>query len=99
MPIRLYLDGQQFDPETIRLLGLAFEITRAVLKIDEGDEPAKAVIASKLIELAQQGERDPDRLSDRVVTLISEPPNGGPRRSVDASVPSSPSAEPLAKAG
>jgi hypothetical protein len=46
MPIRLYLDGQQFDPETIRLLGLAFEITRAALKIDEGDEPAKAVIAS-----------------------------------------------------
>jgi hypothetical protein len=27
MPIRQYLDGERFDPETTRLLGLAFEFT------------------------------------------------------------------------
>jgi hypothetical protein len=62
MPIRPYLDGHTFDSETVRLLGLAFEITRPALNVQEGDR-AKKIIAKKLIELAKQGERDPDRLS------------------------------------
>jgi hypothetical protein len=57
-----YLDGHTFDSETVRLLGLAFEITRSALNVQEGDR-AKKIIAKKLIELAKQGERDPDRLS------------------------------------
>ena len=31
MPIRPYLDGQRFDPETIRVLGLAFEMARVAV--------------------------------------------------------------------
>ena len=51
MPIRPYLDGHTFDSETIRLLGLAFEITRSALNVQEGDEQAKESIAKELIEL------------------------------------------------
>jgi hypothetical protein len=29
MPITLYLDGHKFDPETKRVMGVAFEIGRA----------------------------------------------------------------------
>jgi len=36
MPITPYLNGQQFDPETKRILGLAFEMTCAALHIGEG---------------------------------------------------------------
>jgi hypothetical protein len=71
VPIRPYLDGHSFDPETVRLLGLAFEITRAALKTE--DEPVKQAIAIKLIEFAKQGERDPERLSDRALALIRNP--------------------------
>jgi len=67
MPIRPYLDGHAFDAETVRLLGIAFEITRDGLKVEEWDEPGRAVIAAKLIELAEQGERDPERLSGRAL--------------------------------
>ncbi len=31
MPISSHLDGEQFDPETQRIIGLAFELTRAAL--------------------------------------------------------------------
>jgi hypothetical protein len=72
MPIRPYLDDHTFDPETVRLLGLAFEITRAALNIEERNEPAKEIIASKLIELVKQGERDPTRLSEQVLAWVRE---------------------------
>jgi hypothetical protein len=71
VPIGPYLDGHRFDPETVRLLGLAFEITRAALKTE--DEAVKQGIALKLIELAKHGERDPERLSDHVLALFGNP--------------------------
>src|SRR5215510_6441255 len=71
MPIRPYLDGHTFDPETVRLLGIAFEITRAALKIGVENEPAREAVARMLIELAEQGERDPDRLSEEVLARVS----------------------------
>ena len=70
MPIRPYLDGHPFDPETVRLLGLAFDLTRAALKIEDGNEQAKEVLAEKLIELAQQGERDPEQLCEWVLKWV-----------------------------
>jgi hypothetical protein len=72
MPIRPYLDDHTLGPETVRLLGIAFEITRAALKIEERNEPAKEVIAGKLIELAKQGDRDPARLSEQVLVWVRE---------------------------
>jgi hypothetical protein len=74
MPIRPYLDGHRFDSETIRLLGLAFEITRSALNVQEDDEQAKEIIAKELIDLAKQGERDPDRLCEQVLAMISAKP-------------------------
>ena len=71
MPIRIYLsNNHQFDAETVRLLGVAFEITRAALEIDDKNEPARHAIATKLIELATSGERDPDRLAELVLASI-----------------------------
>ena len=32
MPIRPFLNGQTFDPETARLVGIAFETARAAIK-------------------------------------------------------------------
>jgi len=73
MPIRPYLNGHQFDAETVRVLGVAFEITRAALKIEDRNEAAKEAIAGKLIQMVQNGERHPDRLSERLLELVSPP--------------------------
>ncbi len=33
MPITVYLDGYKPDPETKRVMGVAFEMTRAALRL------------------------------------------------------------------
>ena len=62
MPIRPFLNGQTFDPETARLVGIAFETARAAIKrrADLSDE----MIARTIIELAKAGERDDDVLCE-----------------------------------
>ena len=66
MPIRSHLNGQRFDPETMRLMGLAYELTLISLRlVDRAD--INNVVAQKLIELAKSGERDPERLCEAVV--------------------------------
>ena len=82
MPIRHYLQGHRFDPETARLLGLAFEMAVVALEHVEGPvAPTRDLVAQKIIELAIAGERDPERLCERALiaarpaasALISDP--------------------------
>jgi hypothetical protein len=35
MPIRPHLDGHNFDPETVRVIGLAYEMARVALRLSE----------------------------------------------------------------
>jgi hypothetical protein len=63
MPIRPYLDGHRFDDETIRVMGIAFEMARAALRIADREE-LNEVMANRIIELAKAGERDADDLCE-----------------------------------
>ena len=67
MPIRPFLDGQTFDPETARLVGIAFETARAAIKrrADLSDE----MIARTIIELAKAGERNVDVLCEAALNV------------------------------
>jgi hypothetical protein len=67
VPIRTFLHGQNFDPETIRLLGVAFEMARAAVKCprDLSDE----IIARRIIELAKAGERNAEVLSEAALNV------------------------------
>jgi hypothetical protein len=67
MPIRSHLNGQRFDAETIRLMGLAFEMTLISLRLVHLGDISNNVIAEKLIDLAKSGERDPERLCEAVL--------------------------------
>ena len=62
MPIRPFLNGQIFDPETAHLVGIAFETARAAVNrpADLTDE----MIAGTIIELAKAGERNVDALCE-----------------------------------
>jgi hypothetical protein len=53
MPITIYLEGQKFDPETKRVMGIAFEMTRAALRVSNQDDLAPETIAKIIIELAK----------------------------------------------
>ena len=68
-----YLNGIWFDPETKRILGLAFELVSLTLRIEGSDDHVKQAIATKIIELAKAGERNPDLLCERVLEEIRGP--------------------------
>ena len=72
MPIRAYLDGHTFDGETIRQMGIAFEMALASLGSTPGcDDPIRTALAQGIIVLAQVGERDPERLCEGASQAVS----------------------------
>ena len=80
MPITPYLNGERFDPETRRVLGIALELACLALRVGECDEGVRQAIAAKLIGLARTGERNPDLLCEQALKDIRTPPaaNGAP---------------------
>jgi hypothetical protein len=67
MPIRPHLHGKKFDQETIRVMGLAYEMALVALRLGDRGDLANDVIAGKIIKLAEAGERDPERLCEGVL--------------------------------
>ena len=67
MTIRPFLNGQNFDPETTRLVGVAFETARAAVNrpADLSDE----MIARAIIELAKAGERNVEVLGEAALNV------------------------------
>ena len=73
MPITPYLNGMRFDPETKRLLGVAFEMVCITLRIGNSDDDVKTAIAMKIVEHFKAGERNPDILCEQVLKAIRQP--------------------------
>jgi hypothetical protein len=92
MPIRHYLQGHRFDAETVRLMGIAYEMALVALLQRRREDPLREAAAHKIIELAKAGERNPERLCEGALkqmqpmapVLISDPsplpPPASPRR-------------------
>ena len=62
MSITPYLSDFEANPETKRVLGVALEMTRVSLGLE--DNFADGIIARRIVELAKAGERNPDLLSE-----------------------------------
>jgi hypothetical protein len=62
MSITPYLDDFDVDRETKRVLGVALERTRVSLGL--ADDFANGIIAKRIVELAEAGERNPDLLCE-----------------------------------
>ena len=70
--IKQYLNGEPFDFETTRVLGVALEMARYALRFEERGDGADAIIAKHIIALALGGERDADRLCDYALAKLRE---------------------------
>ena len=68
MSITPYLDDLEVDPETKRVLSAALEMTRVSLGLI--DNFANGIIAKRLTEIAETGERDPDLLCEGAVKKL-----------------------------
>jgi hypothetical protein len=60
MSITPYLGDFDASPETKRVLGVALEMTRVSLGLE--DNFADGIIARRIVQLAKAGERNPDLL-------------------------------------
>jgi hypothetical protein len=67
MPIKKYIPGATFGPETIKDMTTAFERIRVVLNLKNVDDPLVEVVAKKVISLASQGVLDPKEIERRVI--------------------------------
>jgi hypothetical protein len=48
-------------------MGIAFEMPRAALRLADRDDRVIALIAERIIALAEAGERDPERLCEGAI--------------------------------
>ena len=60
-------DNAAFDPQAVKALAVAYDDACAVLHVVDRADPRATIVAKKIIEHAQQGERDPIRLRDLVL--------------------------------
>jgi hypothetical protein len=69
------LNGQRFDAETTRLIGIAFEMALVALQRTDGPaNPTRDAVAQKIIELAKAGENDPERLCEATLQALRASP-------------------------
>ena len=67
MPIHPFRAGSAFEPETIRVMSIAFEEVCQDLELRLRDDPATRLVAKKIVQFAQWGIRDTETL--RALTL------------------------------
>ena len=70
MPIRLLLTSGAFSPEDIAAITAAFEESLRALGLVHRTDPAAAIVAKRMIEVAVGGERDPIMLRDAVLRSL-----------------------------
>ena len=67
MSIHQNLNAEAFDPDQIRAMGAAFDHACQSLRLSDTNDPLTSIVAGKIVEAAQAGERDPTRLYDCVM--------------------------------
>jgi hypothetical protein len=72
-PIAPFLNGEKFDPETTRVMGVALEMVCIALRTGDCGDDVKQAIANKIIDLAKAGERNPDVLCEQTLKDIRRP--------------------------
>ena len=77
MSITPLLNGERLDPETTRILGVAFDMVSITLRTEDADDFVKNAIARKIIALAKTGERNPDILCEQALKDIRGPSSVG----------------------
>jgi hypothetical protein len=70
MSIAPYLHDTNFDRETRRVMGIAFEMVRVALGLAEQGYIDNEIIAKQIIELTETGERNPDILCELALKEI-----------------------------
>src|SRR5262249_16844459 len=79
MPMQGLLDaeGAVFDPEDIKAIAAAFDTALERLKVTDRKSAMAHLVAKTVIQIAKEGERDPERVSEKVIRLLRDNPQAG----------------------
>jgi hypothetical protein len=72
MPLIRLLQNSAFEPEIIEVMSTAFEEACRLLGLAQVTDPLREMVATKIIECAQTGERDRVRLRDCALKAIRD---------------------------
>jgi hypothetical protein len=75
MAIYRLLRRHVFEPEDVRVLAVVYEDVLKTLGLVERKGPLTELVAKKLVELAQAGERDPECLKELIVDAMQTTPS------------------------
>jgi hypothetical protein len=67
MPIYPLMQSRVFEPELINTLATVFEDILRDLKLTDRTDPLTTIVANKVIEAAQMGETNPQRIRERAL--------------------------------
>jgi hypothetical protein len=71
-PTRNLIKKVVLDPEAIEPMVAAFKAACQSLQLVDRDDLLTQIVARKVIEVAETGERDPERLRDLVLLALKE---------------------------
>ena len=76
MPIRKFIDGDVFDPETVQNMSAALMGACRALGLKMKDDEATRLLATRIIEAAREGERNAERLRAAALKGFHQSPSG-----------------------
>lgn len=72
VPVLPFLEkDSSFGPEDLAAMSAGFERALHRLRLTDRTDPATALVARKIIALAKQGVRDPDKLCEGVLNALA----------------------------
>ena len=72
MPIYRLLRESAFEPDVVTAMASAFDDACRSLGLAERTDPLRDLVARTVIEIAGQGERDPQRLCERTLNVLRD---------------------------
>jgi hypothetical protein len=64
--------GRAFDPDVVAILSSAFRAVVADLSLSDDDDAVALRAAQRILDLAAQGERDPERLKTATLACMAK---------------------------
>ena len=73
MAVYRLLQNRAFEPEAILIMEAAYQGACRALSLVDRSDPLTEMVAKKIIEIAQTGERSPERIRQRALTELGSP--------------------------
>jgi hypothetical protein len=68
------LEDTAFGPDEIAIMVMAYEMGLTQINASGDNDPTAETLAQTIVMLAKQGERDPVRLEQRAISIMSDGP-------------------------